>query len=77
MRVTVSVPDEIDHKVRQLAEEEGVSVSAFYARAVEEHVRERRRQKAISAVRELIGNADISSNFDEELRRMREDDPHR
>jgi len=41
-RVTVSVPDEVAALAKELAEQEGQSVSSFFADAVDERHRQRR-----------------------------------
>lgn len=71
MRVTVSIPDEIGRRVEELAEKEGASVSSIYARAVEEHVKEKRRQEAFEAINALIGETNVAPDAIDELHRMR------
>lgn len=55
MRVTVSIPDPIGREAEELARERGTSVSALYANAVEELLRQHRRREAIEALRKVIG----------------------
>jgi predicted transcriptional regulator len=54
-RVTVSIPGEIDARVRQWAEKEDKSLSQVYAEPIEAHLRENRRQKAAQRVASIFG----------------------
>lgn len=47
MRVTVHLPDEVAKIAEAVAQKQGMSVSAFYAEAVEAHVKLLKRQQAI------------------------------
>ena len=47
MRHSVSIREEIGHEVEAVAEEEGISISEFYARAAEAHLQRIRRRRAI------------------------------
>ena len=75
MRVTVHVPDEIGKAAEEAAKQAGVSVSAPYAKAVEEHVRAARRKRAIEQINSLVGTTHISPDADKELHRMRKEPP--
>ena len=72
MRVTVSVPDPIGVEAEKAAHEEGLSVSALYARAVDQFIRERRKKRAFEQVDQLIGASDVRSDALEQLERQRE-----
>jgi metal-responsive CopG/Arc/MetJ family transcriptional regulator len=71
-RVTVSIPEEIDARVRQWAEEEDKSLSQVYADAVEAHLREKRRQKAAQRVASILERTTVQPGAVEELHRERE-----
>jgi len=71
-RVTVSIPEEIDARVRRWAEEEDKSLSQIYADAVETHLREKRRQKAARRVASILERTTVQSGAVEELHRERE-----
>lgn len=71
MRITVTVPDQIGRDAEQMAREEGTSVSAFYADAIERWIRELRRQRAVGRVRGLIGASEVAPGASEELSRTR------
>ncbi len=71
-RVTVSIPDEVDDRVREWAEEEDKSLSEVYAEAVEAHLREKRRQKAVQRVASILERTTVQPEAVEELHRERE-----
>lgn len=70
-RVTVSVPDDVDALVRQVAEEEGKSMSQIYAEAVEAHLREKRRQRAVERVNAILERTTVEPEAVDELHRER------
>lgn len=76
MRVTVHVPDEVGEAAQELADAQGQSVSSFYADAVENRVKQLRRQQAFDEIDRLIEKADVAPDALEELERMR-DEPDR
>lgn len=71
-RVTVSVPDEVDALVREVAEEEEKSMSRIYAEAVEAHLREKRRQQAVERVNAILDRTHVESGAVDELHRDRD-----
>lgn len=77
MRHSVSIRDEIGKKVEAMAEEEGLSVSEFYARAAEAHLKRIRRRRAIDELDRRAGSIDIHGDLDEALGDIRDDDPER
>lgn len=77
MRVTVSIDDEIGREVEQAAQEEGISVSAYYARAAEELLKRRRRQQAARALLDAEGTIEYKGDIQADLDEMRQDDPNR
>jgi hypothetical protein len=77
MRVTVHVPDEIGEAAQELADAQDQSVSSFYADAVEDRVKQLRRQQAFDRIEKLIEkHPPPASDAIEELHRMR-DEPDR
>lgn len=66
-RVTVSVPEEIDDRVRKWAEEEGKSLSRIYADAVEAYVQEKRRERAVERVERILDRTTVQPEALEEL----------
>lgn len=71
MRVTVHVADDIGKEVEKIATKKGVSVSSLYAEAIETHIRELKRKKAIEGINNLIGNTYIDANIDGQLQEIR------
>lgn len=72
MRHSVSIRDEIGRAVESAAEEEGLSISEFYARAAEEHLRQIRRRRAIQDLDRRAGTIDIHGNLEDALSEMRD-----
>lgn len=72
-RVTVSVPDDVEALARKLADEEGQSISSFFAEAVEQYAREKRRRQAARRVRDIIERTTIQPEAVEELHRQRKE----
>jgi hypothetical protein len=56
MRMTVNVNDDLGKVAMKVAKEQGVSVSSLYATALENHLKELKRKKAIEYMNSLIGN---------------------
>lgn len=77
MRHTVSIRDDIGQEIERVANEEGISISEFYARAAEERLKQIRRRRAIEAFDRRAGTIEIHGDFDEALRKIRQEDPER
>lgn len=77
MRHSVSIRDEIGEEVEALAEEEGLSISEFYAQAAESYLKRLRRRRAIDELDRRAGAIDTHGDLDEALSDIREDDPGR
>ncbi len=77
MRHSVSIREEIGTEIEAVAEEEGISISEFYARAAEEHLQRIRRRRAIQELDRRAGTIDAHGDLDEALRDIREGDPER
>lgn len=77
MRHSVSIRDEIGEEVETVAEEEGLSISEFYARAAEAYLKRLRRRQAIDELDRRAGTIDAHGDLDEALSDIREDDPGR
>lgn len=77
MRHSVSIRDEIGEEVEAIAEEEDLSISEFYVRAAEAHLKRIRRRRAIHELDRRAGAVDLHGDFDEALDAIREDDPER
>jgi metal-responsive CopG/Arc/MetJ family transcriptional regulator len=72
-RVTVSVPDDVEALAKELAEQEGQSVSSFFAEAVEAYAREKRRRQAAQRVEAIIERTTVQSDAVDALHRERRD----
>lgn len=81
MRVSVHVPDAVGAEAKKYAEEEDMSVSQFYARAVEVALEERKRREAFERISALAGTVDPEEyppeRFQEAQREFRREDPNR
>lgn len=71
VRVTVTVPEPVAKAAEALAREAGVSVSSFYADAVEVRVRETRRCLAAERISSMLRRESAAPDAAEELRRER------
>jgi len=74
MRITVHLPEELAREIRALAQSEGVSVSRFMAKSLEQYIRENRKRKHAQRILELAGKAKVSENALELLEKGRRDD---
>lgn len=70
MRVTVTVPDPVGEEAERVAEWEGVSVSALFARAVEEMLERRRRRRAVERIEAVTAACSVD---DDALRMLEEE----
>jgi predicted transcriptional regulator len=74
MRITVHVPDNLEPKVKQAAHNEGMSVSAFTAKALEEYLKRKRKRDAGYRLLQLIRPGLAPPDAWEELEKDRADD---
>ena len=74
MRITVHVPDNIGPTLKQAAKNEGLSVSAFTAKALEAYLKQKRKREAGTRLLELIRPGVVSSDIWDELEQGRIDD---
>jgi metal-responsive CopG/Arc/MetJ family transcriptional regulator len=70
MRHSVSIRDEIGEEVEAVAEEEGLSISEFYARAAESYLKHIHRRRAIDELDRRAGSVEAHGD-------LRQDDPGR
>ncbi len=73
MRITVYIPDHLEPKLRQAAQNEGISLSALTAKALQYYLK-RKREEAGNRLLGLIGQSSVSHDAREELERGRTDD---
>ncbi|MBW2022507.1 MAG: ribbon-helix-helix protein, CopG family [Deltaproteobacteria bacterium] len=74
MRITVHLPEELALEIRALAKSEGVSVSRFLAKSMEQYIRENRKRKHAQRILGLAGKAKVCENALELLEKGRRDD---
>ena len=67
MRVTVTIPNPLGERAEALAREQGISVSALYAEAMETYLTELRREKAFENIRGLIGKVEVAPDALDQL----------
>ena len=71
MRVTVHIPDNLGPKLKQAAHNEGLSISAFTAKAVEEYLKQRRKREAGNRLLGLIRPGSVPPDAWKELEQGR------
>jgi metal-responsive CopG/Arc/MetJ family transcriptional regulator len=71
-RVTVSVPEEVDARVREWAKEEETSLSQIYADAVAAYIQEKRRQRAAERVETILDRTTVQPGAVEALHAERD-----
>ncbi|MEW6140422.1 MAG: hypothetical protein AB1733_19555 [Thermodesulfobacteriota bacterium] len=74
MRVTVHIPDELGPRLRRAAHNEGLSISALTAKAVEEYIRRGRKKAAGNRLLRLIRPDSVAPDAWEEIETGRGDD---
>jgi hypothetical protein len=74
MRVTVHIPDDLGPKLKQAANNEGLSISALTAKALETYLAQRRKKAAGSRLLGLIRGDSVTTDAWGELERGRIDD---
>lgn len=77
MRHSVSIRDEVGKEVEAVAEEEGISISEFYARAAEERLRRIRQRRAIEELDRRAGHIEAHGDIGRALEEIREADAER
>jgi len=60
MRITVHLPENLGEQIRMLARDEGVSVSRFVAKSLEQYLVENRRRKNAEKILNLAGKVRVS-----------------
>ncbi|MFC1833778.1 CopG family transcriptional regulator [Thermodesulfobacteriota bacterium] len=73
MRVTVHIPDNLGPLLKQAARDEGTSVSAMTAKALEFYLRRKRKQQAGRRLLELISPDAVAPDALTELEKGRVD----
>ncbi len=74
MRVTVHIPDRLGPRVKRAADDEGLSLSALTAKALEEYLKQKRKRAAGHRLLELIRPGSVTPDAWDELEKGRIDD---
>ncbi len=74
MRITVHIPDDLGPKLKLAANNEGLSISALTAKALQNYLAQRRKKSAGSRLLGLIRRDSVTVDAWEELERGRIDD---
>ena len=74
MRVTVHIPDSLGPRLKQAAENEGLSLSALTAKAVDSYLRQKKKKQAGAKILDLILRDAVASDALEQLEKGRDDD---
>ena len=74
MRLTVHIGDDLGARLKAMAANEGQSVSAFVASALETHLAEQRRRRAGGRVLEIAGRRPPAADALDILEQGRSDD---
>jgi len=74
MRVTVHIPDNLGPKLKDAAQDEGMSLSALTAKALEAYLKQRRKKKSGNRLLDLIHPGSVSPEVWDELEKGRLDD---
>lgn len=77
MRHSVSIREEVGKEVESVAEEEGLSISEFYARAAEAHLERIRQRRAVDELDRRAGAIECQGDLDDALHEIRRGDSER
>jgi len=66
-RVTVSIPDKLEGKLKKFAKSQNESVSRITAEAIEYYLNARKRRQLGKKVLDLVGKQEVSPNAIKEL----------
>ncbi|MGO9568260.1 MAG: hypothetical protein ACLP5H_12035 [Desulfomonilaceae bacterium] len=74
MRITVHIPDKLGPRLKQTAQNEGISLSALTAEALEYYLKQKRKKEAGNRLLKLIQPGSVTADAWEELEKGRTDD---
>jgi hypothetical protein len=74
MRVTVHIPDRLGPSIKQAANDEGLSLSALTAKALEQYLKQRWKRVAGHRLLELVRLGSVAPDAWNELEKGRVDD---
>ena len=73
MKITVSVPDELGNKIKEIAGNKKISLSSLTAEALEYYIKEANREFWGNEVLKLVGKIKIDPNIRKEIENGREE----
>lgn len=73
MRITISISEELEKELREVAKREKRSVSAFVAAILQEYLEERKRRESGYRLLEVAGTVHVAPDIHEQLRKMRKE----
>jgi metal-responsive CopG/Arc/MetJ family transcriptional regulator len=74
MRITVHIPDNLGPKLKKTAKNEGISLSALTAEALEHYLKQKRKKAAGNRLLKLIQPGSVTHDAWVELEKGRADD---
>jgi hypothetical protein len=74
MRVTVHIPDRLGPRIKQTADDEGLSLSALTAKALEQYLKQKKKRAAGNRLLELVRPGSVTPDAWNELEKGRLDD---
>jgi hypothetical protein len=74
MRVTVHIPDSLESGLKKAARNEGISLSALTAKALESYLKQTKKRDAVTRLLDLISPDAVSPGVEAELEKGRIDD---
>jgi hypothetical protein len=74
MRITVHIPDNLGPRLKQTAQNEGISLSALTAEALEYYLKQKQKKAAGSRLLKLIQPDAVTPDAREELEKGSTDD---
>jgi len=74
MRITVHIPGGLAEEIKETAHNEGLSLSALTAKALEEYLKQKRKKSAGNRGLELISRCSVTPDAWDELEKGRVDD---
>ena len=74
MRITVHIPNDLAPRLKQTAQNEGISLSALTAKALEHYIKQKRKKAAGGRLLELVRPGSVTPEAWDELEKGRTDD---
>ena len=68
-RTTIKLPDDVDVRLRLVAQQRGITISEFTREAIETHLSEQPHRRLLAAGAGRSGHSDVSERIEEILAR--------